>query len=69
MRQHVTSVMVGVAMALVGLVLWLTTGGVETPVVTLSKVGLVLLVLGGLEVVVSGLALASRSTRHGDGRR
>jgi|GEM_PF-3299949 hypothetical protein len=69
MRNHLKSVLVGLVMGLVGLTLWLTTEGIETPVITLSKVGLVLLVLGALEVVISGLALASRSTRHPGGDR
>jgi len=33
----------------IGLALWLFTGDVETPVITLTKVGVVLMVLGGLE--------------------
>ena len=64
MRTHVISIAIGVGMTAIGLVLWLTTGDVETPVVSLSKVGVVLMVLGVLEVVVSGAALVSPSTRH-----
>ena len=33
----------------IGLALWSFTGDVETPVVTLTKVGVVLMVVGGLE--------------------
>lgn len=66
MRTHLTSVGLGVAMAVIGLVLWRTTGGVKTPVVSLSKLGVVLLVLGVVEVAVSGIALARPSTRHED---
>lgn len=66
MRTHVISIAIGVGMTAIGLVLWLTTGDVETPVVSLSKVGVVLMVLGVLEVVVSGAALVSPSTRHGE---
>ena len=33
----------------IGLALWSFTGDVETPVVTLTKVGVVLMVAGGLE--------------------
>lgn len=64
MRNHVISVALGVVVAVVGLVLWRFTGDVETPIVTLTKVGVVLMVLGVLEVLVSGAALASPSTRH-----
>jgi Family of unknown function (DUF5708) len=42
----------------VGLLLWLFTGGVETPVITLTKVGVVLMVLGAAE---AAFALRRRS--------
>jgi len=54
----------GLVMAVAGAALWLTTGWVETPIITLSKVGVVLLVLGLIEVAVSGVAIARPSTRH-----
>ncbi|MFV0133606.1 DUF5708 family protein [Streptomyces sp. HMX87] len=41
----------GAATPAVGLVLWLTTGDVDVPVVTLTKVGLVLMCLGGAQLV------------------
>ncbi|MEU5196265.1 DUF5708 family protein [Streptomyces scabiei] len=34
----------------VGLALWMLTGDIETPVVTLTKLGVVLMALGALEV-------------------
>ncbi|CAL9422079.1 hypothetical protein SUDANB6_01872 [Streptomyces sp. enrichment culture] len=37
----------GAVTAVTGLVLWLFTGEVEVPVVTLAKVGLVLMCVGG----------------------
>lgn len=58
------SIGTGLALAALGLVLWLTTRGVHTPVVTLTKVGVVLMALGALEVVISTVALALPSTRH-----
>jgi hypothetical protein len=36
---------------LVGLVLWLFTDGVDTPVVTLTKLGVVLMAIGGVQMV------------------
>ncbi|WP_335933750.1 DUF5708 family protein [Streptomyces sp. PTD5-9] len=35
----------------IGLVLWQFTGDIETPVVTLTKLGVVLMALGALEVL------------------
>lgn len=58
MRSHVLSILTGLAVAAVGLVLWRTTGDVDTPVLALSKLGVVLMVLGVVEVVWSGVALA-----------
>lgn len=68
MRKHVISVAIGVLMLAVGLALWLGAGDVETPVITLSKLGVVLAVLGALEVAISGFALLNPSTRHRDAR-
>ncbi len=64
MRNHLASIGLGLVTAVVGAVLWLTTGGVETPIITLSKVGVVLLALGLIEVAVSAVAIALPSTRH-----
>ncbi len=44
------NLLTGSATFVVGLVLWLFTGDIETPVFTLTKVGVVLMVIGGLEV-------------------
>lgn len=41
----------------IGLVLWLFTGDVETPVVTLTKVGVVMMWVGGA-LVLAGLVQA-----------
>ncbi|WP_319789584.1 MULTISPECIES: DUF5708 family protein [Streptomyces] len=43
----------GVATALVGVLLWVFTDGVETPVVTLSKVGMVLTAVGAAQLAVT----------------
>jgi hypothetical protein len=56
-KTHVRSIGTGTLLLVVGLVLAFTTGGVETPVITLSKLGVVLAVIGGLEVVVSTVGL------------
>lgn len=66
MGKHVTSIGIGTATAIAGLVLWLTTEGVHVPVISLHKTGLVLAVLGLIEVIVSGVALINPRTRHRD---
>ncbi|MBK0869756.1 hypothetical protein INP57_23350 [Saccharopolyspora sp. HNM0986] len=58
------SIGTGAILGIVGLVLWRTTEGIETPVIGLSQLGLVLLVVGVIEIVVSGIALANPSTRY-----
>ncbi|MEV0052103.1 DUF5708 family protein [Saccharopolyspora shandongensis] len=57
----------GVVLALIGAVLWATTGGVELPVVSLSKVGVVLLVVGAIEIVVGLAMVIGRSVRGRQG--
>ncbi|PAZ15292.1 hypothetical protein CLM62_14540 [Streptomyces sp. SA15] len=57
----------GVATFVAGLVLWLFTGGVEVPVFTLTKVGVVMMSVGGV-LVATGLYQAARSS-PGAGRR
>ncbi|MEU8887721.1 DUF5708 family protein [Streptomyces sp. NPDC048442] len=49
----------GIVTFLVGLALKLFAGGVEIPVVTLPKAGVVLMVIGGV-LVVAGLFQAAR---------
>ncbi len=56
--SNVQHVVVGALMVLAGVLLALTTGEVDTPVVTLSKVGVVLAVLGVIEVGVGLVAIA-----------
>ena len=49
MRADFKGLVGGGVTFVVGLLLWSFTGDVETPVVTLTKVGVVLMVVGGLE--------------------
>ncbi|NGN67183.1 hypothetical protein G5C51_25150 [Streptomyces sp. A7024] len=58
------NLMEGAITIVVGLCLWLFTDGVEIPVFTLTKVGLVLMVVGGA-VAATGLFQAMR----GGGRK
>lgn len=51
----------GAVTFVVGLVLWLFTDGVEVPVVTLTKVGVVMMCVGGV-LVATGLYQAARGT-------
>jgi hypothetical protein len=63
-RKHLVSVGIGVVMVAVGLVLYFVFVDVETPVVGLRQVGLVLAVVGVIEVAVSGFALLRTSARR-----
>lgn len=65
-KKHLGSVGIGVAMGVVGLMLWQTTSGVHLPVISLSKIGVVLAVLGAVEIVISGGAMLFPSSRHRD---
>lgn len=49
----------GAATFVIGLVLWLFTDGVDVPVVTLTKVGLVMMGVGGV-LVATGLYQKAR---------
>ncbi|WP_129843059.1 DUF5708 family protein [Streptomyces sp. RFCAC02] len=51
----------GAVTLLVGLALRLFAGGVDTPVVSLTKVGVVLMVLGGV-LICAGLFHTARAT-------
>ncbi|EIV92235.1 DUF5708 family protein [Frankia sp. QA3] len=57
MSGNVRSLIAGAAMLAAGLTLNLAGRGVDTPVFTLSKVGLVLVVLGGLELAITASVL------------
>ncbi|MBA2809013.1 hypothetical protein E0500_016810 [Streptomyces sp. KM273126] len=54
----------GVVTGVVGLALWLFTEDVEVPVVTLTKVGVVMMCVGGAQVVM-GLYQSVRAPAGG----
>ncbi|EMF54273.1 MULTISPECIES: DUF5708 family protein [Streptomyces] len=54
----------GAGTFVIGLVLWLFTDGVEVPVVTLTKVGVVMMCVGGV-LVATGLYQRARGTTGG----
>jgi hypothetical protein len=58
MSKNAVSVGAGVVMTAVGLVLYLAFADVETPVIGLRQVGLVLLVLGVVELLVTAFTMA-----------
>ncbi|MFF3535324.1 DUF5708 family protein [Streptomyces sp. NPDC002466] len=51
MNQTMKALVGGGITFVIGLVLWQFTGDIETPVVTLTKLGVVLMALGVLEVL------------------
>lgn len=59
MNRTSRNLLEGVLTLLVGLSLWLFTGDVEVPVVTLTKVGVVLMCVGGAQTAW-GLYRAAR---------
>ncbi|GAA2804828.1 DUF5708 family protein [Crossiella cryophila] len=54
MSKNVKSLFIGAFMLIVGLILAFTTKGIETPIISLDKVGVVLAILGGIELVITG---------------
>ncbi|MEU8901396.1 DUF5708 family protein [Nocardia sp. NPDC048505] len=66
MRNHVISILIGVALLAIGLALWLFAGHIETPVISLPKVGVVVAIIGGLDVVSSGFAMVRRRFANAD---
>ena len=64
MKNHLISLGIGAAMIIAGLVLRLTANDVEILIVRLGAVGVVLMVAGVVEMVISGFALARPATRH-----
>ncbi|MGW0826762.1 DUF5708 family protein [Streptomyces sp. NPDC002845] len=61
MSQATKNLLEGVVTLVTGLLLWLFTDGVETPVVTLTNVGVVMMCLGGA-LVATGLYQAARTS-------
>ncbi|CAM5491780.1 hypothetical protein GCM10010329_69170 [Streptomyces spiroverticillatus] len=66
MKQGSKNMLEGVITFAIGLALRLFTDGVETPVVTLTKVGVVLMCVGGV-LVAMGLFQAMRSSNPAKG--
>lgn len=63
MPAQIKALLGGVVMLIVGVLLWRFGGGVQIPIFSLDKVGVVLMVLGALEIVVTlGYQLFSGST-------
>ncbi|GGU59519.1 hypothetical protein GCM10010211_25560 [Streptomyces albospinus] len=54
---------VGIFLAIVGVILWLTTKEVETPIISLHKAGLVLAIVGGAEALFALLGLGKKSNK------
>jgi hypothetical protein len=67
MGKPMKNLMEGAGTFVIGLVLWLFTDGVEVPVVTLTKVGVVMMWVGGV-LVATGLYQRTRGKAAGDGR-
>jgi len=57
MRKNVASLGAGTLMTVVGLVLYLYYADVETPVIGLRQLGLVLAVLGAVELAVTAVVM------------
>ncbi|CAM5333447.1 hypothetical protein SALBM311S_07695 [Streptomyces alboniger] len=54
MSKATRNLLEGAGTLVIGLVLWLFTGDVEVPVVTLTKVGVVMMCVGGALVLTGG---------------
>ncbi|MER6047661.1 DUF5708 family protein [Streptomyces sp. NPDC001793] len=54
---------IGILLAIVGVILWLTTKEVETPIVSLHKIGLILAIVGGAEALLAVLSLGKKATK------
>ncbi|WP_408995074.1 DUF5708 family protein [Streptomyces europaeiscabiei] len=61
MAKPMKNLVEGVGTFAIGLILWLFTDGVEVPVVTLTKVGVVMMCVGGV-LVATGLHQGARGT-------
>ncbi|MFW0773791.1 DUF5708 family protein [Paenarthrobacter nitroguajacolicus] len=58
-----TEILWGAISAVVGLLLWLFAGDIETPIITLSKVGVVLMAVGGGGILYGIYMLAKSGAR------
>jgi hypothetical protein len=61
MSNGTKNLLEGVVIFLIGLPLWLFTGDVDVPVVTLTKVGVVMMCVGGV-LVATGLYQSVRAS-------
>ncbi|WP_327343528.1 DUF5708 family protein [Streptomyces europaeiscabiei] len=61
MGKPMKNLVEGVGTFAIGLILWLFTDRVEVPVVTLTKVGVVMMCVGGV-LVATGLYQGARGT-------
>ncbi|WP_216213757.1 DUF5708 family protein [Amycolatopsis aidingensis] len=66
MSGNVKSLLAGALLLAIGLVLALTGTGVGTPIADLDKIGIVLALLGGIELVVTIVAMLRSSRRTAD---
>ncbi len=64
MSRSTRNLLDGVVTFVIGLVLWLFTGDVEIPVITLTKVGVVMMCVGGA-LVATGLYQSARTAAGG----
>lgn len=67
MSASVKSLIIGSVMLIGGLILFFFTRGIELPVFTPYKVGLVLAVLGVIELVITGAVMIFPSKKKIDG--
>ncbi|PJN41430.1 hypothetical protein CG747_06455 [Streptomyces sp. CB02959] len=54
---------IGVLLAIVGVILWLTTKEVQTPVVSLHKAGMVLAIIGAAEALFALLGMGKKAKK------
>ncbi|MFJ9416950.1 DUF5708 family protein [Streptomyces sp. NPDC101227] len=55
---------IGIVLAIVGVILWLTTKEVETPVVSLHKAGLVLALVGAAEALFALVGMGRKAGKQ-----
>jgi hypothetical protein len=56
LSANVKSLVIGTVMLVAGLILWLTGQGVDILIFSLNKIGVVLAILGGLELAATAAA-------------
>ncbi|MEK2476666.1 MULTISPECIES: DUF5708 family protein [Streptomyces] len=56
-------IVAGILLAIVGVILWLTTERTETPVISLHKAGLVLAIVGGAEALFALMGLGKKESK------